>query len=44
MTMKKKKISTTGQGGALMDSAVPKSVGFSDYVVWRKPKGYTCTR
>ncbi|KAK1612593.1 hypothetical protein QYE76_036266 [Lolium multiflorum] len=28
-----------GQGGALMDSAVPKSVGYSDYVVWRKPKG-----
>jgi hypothetical protein len=42
--MKKKKISTTGQGGALMDSAVPKSVGFSGYVVWRKLKGYTCTR
>jgi hypothetical protein len=32
MKMKKKKIDTTGQGGALMDSVILKSVGFSDYV------------
>ncbi|KAK1605050.1 hypothetical protein QYE76_028723 [Lolium multiflorum] len=35
---KKKKTSTTVQGGALMDSAVPKSAGFSDCAAWRKPK------
>ncbi|KAK1646055.1 hypothetical protein QYE76_063860 [Lolium multiflorum] len=31
-------------GGALMDSAVHKSAGFSDCAAWRKPKGYTCIR
>ena len=41
---KKKKTGTTGQGGALMDSAVHKSAGFSDCAAWRKPKGYTCIR
>ncbi|KAK1618332.1 hypothetical protein QYE76_023849 [Lolium multiflorum] len=34
----KKKIGTTGQGGAPMDSATPKSVGFSGYVTWKKPR------
>ena len=40
----KKKIDTTGQGGALMDSVPPKSGGFSGYVAWRKPRRSTCTR
>ncbi|KAK1605451.1 hypothetical protein QYE76_029124 [Lolium multiflorum] len=41
---KRKKTGTTVQGGALMDSAVHKSAGFSDCAAWRKPKGYTCIR
>jgi hypothetical protein len=38
------KIDTTGQGGALMDSAIPRSVGFSGYETWRKPRENTCAR
>ena len=42
-SQKMKKIDTTDQGGALMDSATPKSAGFSGCVVWRKPRRNTCT-
>jgi hypothetical protein len=42
--MKKKKIDTTGQGGALTDSVILRNAGYSGYAAWRKPRGYTCTR
>jgi hypothetical protein len=39
----KKRIGTTGQGGALMDSAILRSIGCSGYETWRKPRHSTCT-
>jgi hypothetical protein len=38
-----KRIDITDQGGVPMDSDTPKSVEFSGYVAWRKPKRSTST-
>ncbi|KAK1667801.1 hypothetical protein QYE76_055960 [Lolium multiflorum] len=39
-----KKIGITDQGGALMDSAILRSVGCSGCETWKKPRHSTCTR
>jgi hypothetical protein len=37
-TLKRRRISITGRAGALMDLTVPRNIGYSGCVVWRKPR------